>query len=263
MIRADTVMVLHVPRSKTRAYLFSLPRDTIVDIPSSPATGFRGGRDRLNSSFAYGAGLEQDRPRGGRLLAATVKRLTGLPGFDAAVLLDFYGFSDVITAMGGLDVCVDADTRSIHTGILYSKGCGRMDGRAALDYVRQRKSIAGGDYARQRHQQQFIKSIAKEAKAQNLAKSPAKLDRMFRAAGRAITVTTGPVAPMDFAFALRKINPDRITTIQTPGHGVHDGQRQYLGERLEPAAYELFRAVREQRLEKFVASHPELVSSHP
>jgi len=122
-----------VPKSKDRAYLFSLPRDTIVDIPPLPAAGFRGGRDRLNSSFAYGAGLEQDRARGGRLLAATVQKLTGLPGLDAAVLIDFYGFSDVVKALGGMRVCVDADVRSIHTKRLFKAGCRRMTGAEAME----------------------------------------------------------------------------------------------------------------------------------
>ncbi|MEV6494625.1 glycosyltransferase, partial [Actinoplanes sp. NPDC051633] len=251
MIRSDTVMVLHVPRSKDRAYLFSLPRDTIVEIPPEPATGFRGGRDRLNSSFAYGAGIGQDRARGGRLLAATVQKLTGLPGFDAAVLVDFYGFSDVIKALGGMNVCVDADVRSIHTKRLYEAGCRRMTGSEAIDYLRQRKKVRGSDYGRQQHQQQFITSIAAEAKKQNLAANPVKLDALLRAAGHAMIVTTGPVQPIDLIFALRGINPNRLTTLRTPGHGRHDAAGNYLGEVLEPVAYDMFRALRGQRLAEF------------
>ena len=258
MIRSDTVMVLHVPKTKDRAYLFSLPRDTIVDIPPLADTGFRGGRDRLNSSFAYGAGIEQDRARGGRLLAATVKKLTGLPGLDAAILLDFYGFSDVVKALGGMNVCVDADTRSIHTKRVFKAGCRRMSGAEAIDYLRQRKTVVGSDYGRQHHQQEFISSIAAEAKRQNLAANPVKLDALLRAAGHAMTVTTGPVQPIDLAFALRGINPDRLTMLQTPGHGRHDAANNYVGEILDPAAYAMFRAVRDEKLPEFVAAHPDL-----
>ncbi|OJF11013.1 glycosyltransferase [Couchioplanes caeruleus] len=258
-IRSDTVIVLHVPKSKDRAYLFSLPRDTLVDIPALPEIGFQGGRDRLNSSFAYGSGLDQDRARGGRLLAATVKRLTGLPGLDAAVLVDFYGFADVIRALGGLRVCVDAEVRSIHTRRVFPKGCDRMTGGEAIDYLRQRKSVKGSDYGRQHHQQEFIASIAAEAKRQNLATNPVKLDAVLRRAGNAMTMTTGPASPTDLALALRGISPDQITMIKTPGHGVRRAG-QYLGEELEPAAYEMFRAVRDGTLPQFVAAHPELVS---
>jgi LCP family protein required for cell wall assembly len=261
MIRSDTVMILHVPKTKDRAYLFSLPRDAIVEIPPLAATGFRGGRDRLNSSFAYGAGLEQDRARGGRLLAATVTKLTGLPGLDAAVLIDFYGFTDVVRALGGLRVCVDADVRSIHTKRVFKAGCARMEGSDAIDYLRQRKKVVGSDYGRQHHQQQFIASIAAEAKRQNIAGNPVKLDHLLRAAGHAMTVTTGPVRPTDLAFALRGISSERITMLRTPGHGRHDAARQYVGEVLDPAAYELFRAVRDDNVPRFVAAHPELVGT--
>jgi LCP family protein required for cell wall assembly len=259
MIRSDTVMILHVPRSKDRAYLFSLPRDTIVDIPPLPAAGFRGGRDRLNSSFAYGAGIEQDRARGGRLLAATVQKLTGLPGLDAAVLIDFYGFSDVVKALGGIKVCVDAEVRSIHTKRLFKAGCSRMTGAEAIDYLRQRKKVARSDYGRQHHQQQFISSIAAEAKRQNLAGNPMKLDALLRAAGHAMTVTTGPIRPLDLIFALRGISPDNLTMLRTPGHGRRDAAHNYLGEVLDPAAFEMFRAVREEKIAQFVAAHPDLV----
>ncbi|WP_250007586.1 polysaccharide deacetylase family protein [Actinoplanes sp. M2I2] len=258
MIRSDTVMILHVPKTKDRAYLFSLPRDTIVDIPALPAAGFQGGRDRLNSSFAYGAGLDQNRAQGGRLLAATVQKLTGLPGLDAAILIDFYGFSDVVKALGGMKVCVDADVRSIHTKRLFRAGCRRMSGEEAIDYLRQRKKVKGSDYGRQQHQQQFITSIAAEVKRQNLAANPVRLDALLRAAGNAMTVTTGPAEPLDLVFALRGINPDRVTMLRTPGHGRHDAAGNYLGEVLEPAAFDLFRAVREEKLPRFVAAHPEL-----
>jgi LCP family protein required for cell wall assembly len=262
MIRSDTIMIAHVPRSKDRAYLFSIPRDTIATIPASPATGFRGGQDRINTAFGYGAGPEQDRARGARLLAATLRDLTGGLGFDAAALLDFYGFTDVVSALGGVRMCVDTPTRSIHTGALFPKGCRRMNGPAALDFLRQRKTLHDSDYGRQRHQQQFISAILNEARGQNLFGNPAKVDRLIRAAGKAMTVTTGPVPPLSLLLALRGIKPDRITTIRTPGRGVTDSAGEYVGERLDPAAAELFQAARDERLDRFVAAHPNLVGKN-
>jgi hypothetical protein len=75
-----------------------------------------------------------------------------------------------------------------------------------------------------------------------------------------MTVTTGPVTPMEFLFALRGITPANITMLRTPGHGIRDAGNVYLGEKLEPAAYTMFAAVREGRLAQFVAAHPDLVS---
>ncbi|GIG61360.1 hypothetical protein Lfu02_57320 [Longispora fulva] len=257
LIRADTVMVLHVPATMDRAYVVSLPRDTLVDIPATP--GFPGGRDRLNAAFAYGAGAEQDRARGGRLLAETVRDLTGVAGFDGAALVDFYGFMEVVRVMGGVDLCVDVDTTSIATGVVYRKGCGRMDAPSALDYVRQRKTIATGDYARQRHQQQFVKALVTEARRQDLVRDPVKLDRVVRAAGNSLTVTTGPVGLPEMLFTLGRIPAERITLVRTSGRSVNDARGQYLGEALDPVSGAMFQAVREDGLEAFLAGHPGLV----
>jgi LCP family protein required for cell wall assembly len=260
LARADTIMVMHIPRGADRAYLFSLPRDTLVDIPALAETGYRGGRDRLNAAFAYGAGAEQERARGGRLLAETLKRRTGLPGFGAAALIDFYGFNEVVQTLGDIEMCIDVDTKSNLSGVLYERGCRRLDAASALDYVRQRKSVAGGDYARQRHQQQFIKAIVREVQAQGMLTDPSRLDELIRATAGALTVSTGPVEPIAFLFALRHISPDRITLIRTPGHSAHDDEGRYLGEELLPVADELFQAARADTLDQFVGSHPELVN---
>ena len=65
----------------------------------------------------------------------------------------------------------------------YKKGTQHLKGWEALDYVRQRY-IPGGDYARQRHQQQFIKAMVNQALSKDVATNPLKLDRVLRAAGR-------------------------------------------------------------------------------
>jgi LCP family protein required for cell wall assembly len=226
-----------------------------------PETGYRGGVDRLNASFAYGAGEQQDRAQGGRVLAGTLKQLTGLPGFTAAALIDFYGFTSVVQTLGEIELCVDTDTESIFTGVVYRQGCQRMDAISALDYVRQRKMIAGGDFARQRHQQQFIKSIVQEVRRQGILTDPARLDAMVRAAAGAMTVTTGPFRSVDLLLALRGVSPERITLMRVPADGVYTDVGEYLGERLLPDADELFAALRADRLDAFLSAHPDFVNA--
>jgi LCP family protein required for cell wall assembly len=260
LIRADTIMVLHIPRGLNHAYLFSIPRDSLVTIPPLAETGYPGGLDRLNAAFAYGAGDEQDRARGGRLLAQTLQKVTGLPGFSAAALIDFYGFTSVVQALGELDLCVDVETESFLSGVVYEPGCRRMDAISALDYVRQRKTLADGDYARQRHQQQFVKALISEARAQGALTDPRRLDTLIRSAAGALTVTTGPVSAIDFLLALKQISPERITMVRAPGESVHEPSGPYLGEQLLPEAEQLFAAARADTMDEFVAAHPDLVS---
>lgn len=260
LIRADTIMVMHVPRGMDHAYLFSIPRDSLVTIPPMAETNYPGGVDRLNAAFAYGAGDQQDRARGGRLLAQTLLGVTGLPGFSAAALIDFYGFTSVVQALGELELCIDVETESYLSGVVYEPGCRRMDAISALDYVRQRKTLADGDYARQRHQQQFVKAVLAEARAQGALSNPGRLDALIRSAAGALTVTTGPVSAIDFLLAFKQLSPDRITMVRAPGESVHDPTGPYLGEQLQPEAQELFAAARTDTMDAFVAAHPDLVN---
>src|SRR5262245_55426521 len=38
---SDSIIVVHVPQAMDQAYIFSIPRDLLVDIPSFAKTGFR------------------------------------------------------------------------------------------------------------------------------------------------------------------------------------------------------------------------------
>jgi anionic cell wall polymer biosynthesis LytR-Cps2A-Psr (LCP) family protein len=135
-----------------------------------------------------------------------------------------------------------------------------MDAISALDYVRQRKMLADGDYARQRHQQQFVKAMVREARAQGALTDPRRLDELIRSAAGAMTVTTGPVGAIEFLLALKRISPERITMVRAPGESAHEPAGPYLGEQLLPVAQELFAAARQDTMDEFVASHPELVN---
>jgi len=180
LVRADSIMILHIPENRQGAYLFSIPRDTYVEIPAYSKTNFKGSRgEKINGAFAYGWANGGGREGGFELLALTVQRVTGLR-FNAGAIVDFSGFKQVVDALGGVDMCVDTTVpvRSEHVGfdrngkylhprdggrpMVYNPGeCRRFQGWEALDYVRQRKSLVDGDYGRQRHQQQFIKALAK------------------------------------------------------------------------------------------------------
>ena len=91
---ADSVMVLHVPAELDRAYLFSMPRDLIVEIPRvQPGRSSTGGTDpRLNAAMSYGSrvpGGNPDAARGFELLATTVQHVTGITRFDAGAIINF------------------------------------------------------------------------------------------------------------------------------------------------------------------------------
>src|SRR5262245_9396263 len=115
--RADTIIIVHVPQTMDRAYLISIPRDLLVDIPAYPPAQFFGARAKINSALQYGHG-----GRGGvQLLAATLVRLTGIR-FNGAAVIDFSGLRSAVGVLGGLRMCVDVRIVSIHTKAVFEPG---------------------------------------------------------------------------------------------------------------------------------------------
>jgi anionic cell wall polymer biosynthesis LytR-Cps2A-Psr (LCP) family protein len=142
--------------------------------------------------------------------------------------------------------------------MIYPKGTRHFTGWQALDYARQRY-IAGGAYARQRHQQQLLKALVGRILSQDMARDPVRLDRVLRAVGDALIFDGRGRRVIDFAYALRGVDPADITLIDLPGGSVGRGGG-YLGEDLRPVSRQFIAAVRADRADQFVAAHPELVS---
>lgn len=251
--RADTIVVVHIPAGLDRAYLISVPRDLRLRLPADPTTGYGGGTDKINAAFQFGgAGYG-----GVRLLSATLTRLAGIR-FDGAAIIDFSGFRRVIDLLGGVTICVDTQTRSIHTGHLFTPGCQTMTGARALDYARQRYDLPNGDWDRQRHHQQILKAITAKVTDAGVLANPLKLDQLIRSVGSSLTVDTNDVPLRDLVFALRDIRADDLVGIQVPSHPeMIDGTSYAL---LDDPADELFAALTRADLAGWVTANPRWVN---
>jgi LCP family protein required for cell wall assembly len=284
---SDSIIVVHVPRSMDEAYVFSIPRDLVVDIPPFAKTGFRGGRAKINAAMSYGSSIgggKHDVAQGFDLLAKTVGQLTGIKRFDAGAIVNFGGFKQIVDAMGGVTMTIDQNVRSEHLQPdgrprprlascannkcahpyygpqkTYKKGTYHLQGWEALDYVRQRYGLPHSDYDRQRHQQQFIKAMAKQALSKNVVTNPAKLDRVLRAAGKSLIFDGGGHSVVDWGLALRNIHSENMTLVKLPGRSmIVNGQ--YQGEALEPSAEEFFRSVTSGTVAAFMLAHPDYIN---
>ncbi|MEV0153510.1 LCP family protein [Micromonospora sp. NPDC050686] len=250
--RSDTILIVHIPAGMRQAYLISVPRDLLVAIPAGGDWG--GGRDKINAAYEHGGGGEG----GARLLSATLTRLTGLH-FDGAALIDFSGFRTVIDLLGGVRMCVDTPVRSIHTGTVFAAGCQQMDGARALDYVRQRYGLPGGDYDRQRHQQQLLRAMLDRAGQTNLRGDPVRLDRLIRAAGDSLTVDTNGVPLDDLVFALRALPANALHGIKLPSHPQNiDGVSYVVLDDDDGGG--LFPALRDRRVASWAVANPRWVN---
>ncbi|WP_165823256.1 LCP family protein [Micromonospora globispora] len=249
--RSDSILIVHVPAGMRQAYLISIPRDLLVAIP--PAPGYGGGQDKINAAYEHGGGGEA----GTRLLSATLTRLTGLR-FDGAALVDFSGFQQVIDLLGGIQMCVDTPVRSIHTKTLFTPGCQQMDGARTLDYVRQRYDLPGGDYDRQRHQQQMLRAVLDKAGQTHLRNDPVKLDQVLRAVGGSLTVDTNGVPVENLVLALRSLPADALRGVQVPSYPQTIDSVSYV--LLDNGSDGLFDALRGTRMPQWAGANPRWVN---
>ncbi|MER6593687.1 LCP family protein [Micromonospora purpureochromogenes] len=251
--RSDTILIVHLPAGMRQGYLISVPRDLLVAIPPGGTIGYRGGQDKINAAYEHG-GAGQG---GAQLLSSTLARLTGIR-FDGAALVDFAGFKQVINLLGGIRMCVDTEVRSIHTGTVFATGCQQMDGARALDYVRQRYDLPGGDYDRQRHQQQMLRAVLERAGETDLRGDPVKLDRVLRAVGGTLTLDTNGVPVEDLLMALRSLPAEQLSGVQVPSYPETIDGISYVV--LDNGGNGLFDAVRGERVPGWAAANARWVT---
>jgi LCP family protein required for cell wall assembly len=251
--RSDTIIVVHLNRSLDHTYLVSIPRDLLVSIPPDPSEGFGGAQDKINSAFDVGHGG----PAGIQLLSKTLTNLSGVR-FDGAMAIRFDGLKHAVDLLGGVNMCVDVTTTSIHTGRTYKVGCRLMNSADALDYLRQREQYSDGDFTRQRHEQQFLKAMLERASQQGVITNPVKLDQFVRAVASAMTVDAGDYALTDLALGLRGIHPDQMTGVKVPSYGDTIDNTSYVVA--APDAKGLFAALRSDDLSNWARQHPQWVN---
>jgi LCP family protein required for cell wall assembly len=207
--RTDTIMLMHLDAQHKHGYVISIPRDTWVYVPPSADGKSGDAMAKINAAYAWG---------GTALTVQTVERFTGVR-IDHVVLIDFAGFQQVVDALGGLDMTVDQTIKSIFPPYrTFTAGTRHFTGTEALDYIRQRYQFTDGDFARERHQQQFLTSLLDKAANSGTLGSPAKLNAFLQAATKSITVDKG-FDLISTAFALHSLRSNDVTFLASPSTG--------------------------------------------
>ena len=141
--RSDTMMLVHIPEDRSGVYVMSLVRDLWVDVPGE-------GEGRVNTAFGLG---------GEELVVDTVEELLNTH-IDHVAMIDFTGFSDLTTALGGIYVDNPrAFSAGQHNPAFFPEGTIRLEGDNALRFVRERKAFPTGDYERVENQQLVVQAI--------------------------------------------------------------------------------------------------------
>ena len=210
----DTMIILHVPADGSKATLISLPRDSYVNIPGQ-------GQDRLNSAYVYGYnsahGSRQKRQTAGaNLLIRTVQNLTGLT-IDHYVQVSLLGFYEISKAIGGvpINLCHNVDDTVAYnrahgedggSGFHMSKGHHVIEGVTALEFVRQRHNLPGGDLDRVKRQQYFLSAAFRQVASVGIL---TKLNELGDAVKRNL-VLDPKLNLLDLAHQMENLTADNI-----------------------------------------------------
>jgi LCP family protein required for cell wall assembly len=207
--RTDTMMLVHVDADRENVYVMSIMRDLYVPIPGR-------GDNKINAAFAYG---------GSPLTVQTVEQLLGVR-VDHVAIIDFEGFKDMTTALGGVDV---ESAQAFRTrDFSYVEGVNRLQGAAALAFVRERYAFADADFTRVKNQQAFVKGLANTILSRATLTDPTKVSGFVTAMSPYLTVDkefdVGTIG--NLAFSLRNMDSSTMHffTVPTAGTGSVGGQ---------------------------------------
>lgn len=153
--RSDTIMVIHIDSSNRKVNVVSIPRDTLVVIPSVRL-------DKINHAYAFG---------GADLACTTTSNFLNVP-ITHYIKINIDGFEKLIDRLGG--VTIDVEKRMYYVdyaGDLFidlKPGRQRLSGKQAIEYLRFRHDAAA-DIGRVERQQKFLHAVGEEiTKTQNM-----------------------------------------------------------------------------------------------
>jgi LCP family protein required for cell wall assembly len=212
---ADTTIVLHLSADNSWATAVSIPRDSMVQMPdcvASDGSTHAGAFRQFNQAYTIGGPVCVQR---------TVEATTGLH-IDHFAVVDFSGFSQMVDALGGVTIYVESTIDDPSSDIHFDPGCQVLDGDQALDYVRVRHGVTGGegsDLGRIKRQQQFLSAVVQEVTSKGTLLNPVALYSFLDAATKAVTTDTGLGSVQDLAsiaVRVRHIGLSNVTFATIP-----------------------------------------------
>ena len=203
----DTLMLITFNPKTLNATMFSIPRDTYVPIACN-----NNKYAKINSSAAYGTSCVID----------TVEQLTDIT-IDYYVKINFKGVVDLVDALGGIEVDIEApdfnynhgvncggkfceqnsDRDTSASGMIYlDPGFQLINGEEALAYARCRHLYLQSDIDRNKHQQQVVEAIAKKAASLD---SLSKIEEILEAVTKNITTNMESKQILSFYEVLKSM----------------------------------------------------------
>lgn len=152
--RSDMMMLMQIESDASLVRMVSIARDTYVYLPE------KGFSDRINTAYRYGDATSA---------METIRANWDIEVTDY-VVVNFAGFTDIVDAIGGVDLVLDSSEVST-----IASACGRapqlnldftyhIDGEQSLAFVRIRK--LDSDFGRTERQRRLLLATAQKIKGQ-------------------------------------------------------------------------------------------------
>jgi len=211
--RSDTMLLVHISKSRDKATIISIPRDTLVTIPEhvSPIDNTKiipAAQGKMNAAFAWG---------GAPLLIQTFENESGVR-VDHYIEIGFAGFAGMVDALNGIEVCTKRDINDPGSHLVLAAGIHTLNGVESLKYVRTRDFDGMGDLGRMQRQQQFMGAVLRKVTSTGVLLNPIKLVNFFTAA-IATVKTDSELNQSDLltlAMQMKNFSPSKMRTLTIP-----------------------------------------------
>ena len=211
--RSDTMILLSYNPKTNKAYILSIPRDTMIKLDKY-------GTQKINAAYPIG---------GPQLAMDMVSQLIGEP-VDYYVKIGYEGFKQLVDDLGGVEMNVPMDMNyDDNAGNLHihlKKGVQLLDGEKALQLVRFRHGYAEQDLERVKVQREFLLAMFQKAKDPSTL---LKIHRILKTINQYVETNIPPTTMLKYADYLLKLDKDNIKAATVPGTPQYiDGVAYYI-----------------------------------
>lgn len=142
--RSDSCILVRIDPVNYIVTMISIPRDTKMTI--------NGSTQKFNAAYAAGG------------ISSTIKAVKKLTGVDIShyAEISFNGLTDMVDAVGGVDVYVPNEINDPNTKTYVPSGQQTLNGEQALSFARSRK-FGDGDFTRTADQRVLMDALIKKA----------------------------------------------------------------------------------------------------
>lgn len=179
----DTMMVASLDHDQNLVSMISIPRDFYVENEEV------GWGTRINSVYEYVLDETEDPAYAMSELQGEIENILDVD-IHYYAKIDFYGFVEIVDALGGITVDVEQDiydeaypapagSSQLYEIFYLEAGTQELDGETALKYVRSRHNTS--DFDRARRQQQVLTALKDKAMSLGVLTSPGRVKDLYYA----------------------------------------------------------------------------------